>query len=54
MLQFWPQTGPTKGGTSLTIQGVNLGKTFDDIRDGVTVAGIKCAPDESQYTPAKQ
>ena len=51
--QFWPETGPTKGGTKLTIQGINLGKTFDDIKDGVKVAGIKCIPDPASYIPAR-
>jgi len=51
---FWPQTGPTQGGTRLTIEGVNLGKTFDDIKDGVKVAGIKCEPDPAEYRPARR
>lgn len=50
--QFSPDNGPCKGGTLVTIDGLNLGKTFADIRDGVTVGGVKCEPVEEQYVPS--
>jgi len=46
---FSPEYGPWEGGTNITIQGVNLGKRFEDISRGVTVAGMACAPYEELY-----
>lgn len=51
---FLPSKGPVEGGTLLTIKGENLGKTFLDIKRGVTVAGAHCEPIESQYVPAQK
>jgi len=34
---FHPRLGPWEGGTNVTIDGANLGKTFADIRAGITV-----------------
>ena len=34
---FHPRLGPWEGGTNVTIDGANLGKTFADIRTGITV-----------------
>ena len=51
-VQFTPDSGPREGGTLVTIEGTNLGKTFADIRDGVTVGGVKCYPVEDQYVPS--
>ena len=39
-----PEYGPWEGGTNITIRGVNLGKNFEDIARGVTVAGMACDP----------
>jgi plexin A len=44
ILQFYPTSGPKEGGTNITIEGVNLGKKQDDIKDGISVAGITCKP----------
>ena len=52
--QFKPSTGPVKGGTNITITGVNLGKIFDDIKDGVSVADIPCMPFQKLYQPARR
>jgi len=41
---FSPEYGPWEGGTNITIRGVNLGKDFEDISRGVTVAGMACDP----------
>ena len=54
--QFYPSTGPLKGGTQITIEGENLGKMFDDIRAGVMVANRKCITDhfDQLYEPARR
>jgi plexin A len=36
------------------MQGINLGKTFADIYNGVNVAGIPCEPYEQLYVKTKQ
>ena len=46
MTEFEPEYGPWEGGTNITIHGVNLGKNFEDIARGVTVAGMACDPYE--------
>uniref|UniRef100_A0A8D8Y476 Plexin-A4 n=2 Tax=Cacopsylla melanoneura TaxID=428564 RepID=A0A8D8Y476_9HEMI len=51
---FEPKSGPLEGGTNVTIHGINLGKTFDDIEDGVRVAGITCHPYPNLYQPSTQ
>lgn len=52
IVQFSPDNGPRNGGTQVTINGTNLGKTVSDIRDGVTVGGVKCQPVEELYQPS--
>lgn len=52
--QVWPLTGPVTGGTEIEIHGSDLGKTFNDIKDFVRVANIKCYPDETKYQPSKR
>ncbi|XP_023931119.1 plexin-A4-like [Lingula anatina] len=49
---FSPKTGPIEGGTMVTIRGVNLGKTFADIQDGVNVGDRQCRPLLEYYEPA--
>ncbi|CAB4063960.1 PLXNA [Lepeophtheirus salmonis] len=49
VLDFHPTTGPWEGGTNITIHGINLGKQFNDIYGGVTVAGVYCDPYEHLY-----
>uniref|UniRef100_A0A671KPS4 Plexin-B1-like n=1 Tax=Sinocyclocheilus anshuiensis TaxID=1608454 RepID=A0A671KPS4_9TELE len=44
-----PLTGPLEGGILLTIQGSNLGQSFQDIKAGVTVAGVTCTPLPEAY-----
>ncbi|KAK0081171.1 hypothetical protein PV325_012648 [Microctonus aethiopoides] len=51
---FEPMMGPWEGNTNVTIRGINLGKTFNDIYGGVTVAGMNCQPYESLYIRTKQ
>lgn len=54
VLSFSPELGPWEGGTNITIEGVNLGKTFQDIYNGVSIAGINCQPYERLYIKTKQ
>nr|CAD7396956.1 unnamed protein product [Timema cristinae] len=53
VISFEPQLGPWEGGTNITIRGINLGKTFNDIYGGVSVAGIPCEPYAHLYTKTK-
>ncbi|XP_053378224.1 plexin-A2-like isoform X3 [Mercenaria mercenaria] len=46
-----PTTGPTMGGTKLTIIGKNLGKRREDIEGGISVAGVACNPKLEEYEP---
>ncbi|XP_076331027.1 plexin-A2-like isoform X2 [Tachypleus tridentatus] len=34
---IYPTSGPIEGGTNITIEGINLGRVFEDIANGVTV-----------------
>ncbi|XP_066584060.1 plexin-A4 [Prorops nasuta] len=51
---FEPMMGPWEGHTNLTIRGINLGKTFQDIYAGISVAGIRCQPFPELYIRTKQ
>lgn len=51
---FSPELGPWEGGTNITIEGINLGKTFQDIYSGVSIAGINCEPYEHLYVKTKR
>ncbi|OQV23962.1 Plexin-A1 [Hypsibius exemplaris] len=52
ILRISPATGPWEGGTQISIEGINLGKTFTDISGGVVVAGHPCMalPDRYERT----
>ncbi|CAH1783359.1 unnamed protein product [Owenia fusiformis] len=52
--QFYPKSGPTKGGTNVTIEGINLGKHADDIKDQVTIADVPCYVFTDLYEPASK
>ncbi|XP_008204796.2 plexin-A4 [Nasonia vitripennis] len=54
ILRFEPMIGPWEGHTNITITGINLGKTFKDIYQGVTVVGLTCQPYEELYIRTKQ
>ena len=58
ILDFFPKTGPLEGGTNLTIEGINLGRNFEDIEVGVAilhehsgkfVGTIQCIPFQGDY-----
>lgn len=51
---FSPELGPWEGGTNITIQGINLGKSFEDIYSGISIAGIQCQPYKHLYIKTKQ
>ncbi len=54
MKRFDPRLGPWEGGTNVTIEGVNLGKSFNDISGGITVAGMPCHPYEELYVQTRR
>ena len=43
-----PDSGPTEGGTTVTITGTDLGTSFSDIVS-ITVGSVSCTPIESSY-----
>lgn len=58
VLDFYPKSGPYEGGTNLTIEGINLGRSFEDIENGVeiinesggkTISRIPCQPFKDDY-----
>lgn len=51
---FAPRTGPWEGGTNITIKGINLGKNFSDIYNGVKIAGIDCLPYRELYLDTRE
>jgi plexin A len=63
IISFEPTSGPYEGGTNLTIKGINLGRTFEDIQNGVTVEllngdiktdQIECIPFRELYIRTSQ
>ncbi|KAH7645133.1 plexin-a-like protein [Dermatophagoides farinae] len=58
ILDFYPKTGPYEGGTNLTIEGINLGRIFKDIENGIGISHelngqqislIPCYPYRNDY-----
>ncbi|KAJ1526203.1 hypothetical protein ONE63_009362 [Megalurothrips usitatus] len=52
--EFFPMLGPWEGGTNITIRGVNLGKSYDDIYGTINVAGLQCQPYQQLYIKTQQ
>ena len=50
--QFNPPLGPINGVTTLSVSGLNLGKSYLDITGGVTVAGVQCTVKPDHYEPS--
>ena len=48
-VQVLPLTGPVEGGILVTIQGSNLGVKHQDVEEGVSVAGVRCIPQQQAY-----
>lgn len=44
--QIHPISGPLEGGTLVSIEGSNLGSSFDEIKERVSIGGIPCEPIE--------
>ncbi|XP_061195541.1 plexin-A4-like isoform X3 [Saccostrea echinata] len=42
IFRFEPSMGPVLGRTNITVSGINLGKSYMDIKGGVKVAGVNC------------
>ena len=42
-------SGPVLGGTTITVNGTNLGKVVEDLVGGVTVAGVPCEVRQENY-----
>ena len=60
---FNPKSGPMGGGTNLTIKGINLGRTFSDIENGIFIShelngrlhsSIPCEPFANEYVKTSQ
>lgn len=63
ILTFEPMSGPHEGGTNITIKGINLGRQFEDIQDGVSLelsmddvklGEIGCVPFRELYIRTSQ
>lgn len=52
--QIYPLFGPKQGGTLLTIDGINLGKSYEDIVSNISIAGVQCSPIRKKYVEFKQ
>ncbi|KFM60858.1 Plexin-A2, partial [Stegodyphus mimosarum] len=54
--RFYPESGPWEGGTNITIEGINLGRVFEDVAGGVKVVYdadgrtiAECLPHKENY-----
>ncbi|GIX99609.1 hypothetical protein CEXT_662822 [Caerostris extrusa] len=54
--KFYPESGPWEGGTNITIEGINLGRVFEDVAGGVKVVYeadgrtiAECLPHKENY-----
>lgn len=63
IINFYPKSGPFEGGTNITIEGINLGRNFKDIEEGVHIAllhnrvlshQIPCIPFRESYVKTSQ
>jgi len=54
LLKVVPLTGPLDGGTLVTIEGTNLGRSLDQVESAVTVAGVKCEVIPEKYIVSHQ
>uniref|UniRef100_A0A915ADH7 Sema domain-containing protein n=2 Tax=Parascaris univalens TaxID=6257 RepID=A0A915ADH7_PARUN len=51
---FNPKKGPLAGRTLLTIDGVNLGRSYQDVAGAVTAANVRCDVDQDLYVTASR
>lgn len=63
IINFYPKSGPFEGGTNITIEGINLGRKFQDIEGGVHIGlfhqqqyihQIPCIPFKDSYVKTSQ
>ena len=47
-------TGPLDGGTLVTVQGTNLGRSLEQVESSVTVAGVMCQIIPEMYIVSRQ
>jgi len=47
-------TGPLDGGTLVTIEGTNLGRSLEQVESSVIVAGVKCEVIPEKYIVSRQ
>lgn len=52
--QIYPLFGPKQGGTLLTIEGIDLGKSYEDIVSNVDIAGVQCSPIRKEYVESRK
>ena len=52
--QVSPSSGPTQGGTLMTIYGSNLGRRLSDVEGSITVANVLCDVINSEYVVSKK
>ena len=50
----FPASGPPEGGTTVTITGTDLGVTYDDVANNVTISSSRCITQEDGYIPGTQ
>uniref|UniRef100_A0A8R1XYX6 Sema domain-containing protein n=1 Tax=Onchocerca volvulus TaxID=6282 RepID=A0A8R1XYX6_ONCVO len=51
---FSPKKGPLAGGTTLIIDGVNLGLSYKTVEEAVTAANVRCDVDKNSYVTASR
>ena len=51
---FFPASGPPEGGTTVTITGTDLGVTYADVVNNVTISSSPCITQEDGYIPGRQ
>lgn len=49
-----PLSGPTHGGTKVVIEGSNLGQSYEEIANRVTIGNVPCKPIEEEYKPSNK
>lgn len=54
IIDFNPKKGPIAGGTMITIDGVNLGHSYQDVAAAVMAANVRCDVDERKYVTASR
>ena len=54
-MTYTPPIGPVDGGTAITVNGTDLGVSFDDIQSSnLTLGGVACSPNDTNYMPGRR